>query len=588
LQERTDVIASSAHLVFHQLEIGDVSALPPETSIIQAYDRAQRGLLILGAPGAGKTTLLLELVRELLQRAEHDPDQPLTIILNLSSWAKTRLPLPEWLAKQCSLVYGIPKPLCTAWIAQEQVQFLLDGLDEMEVSVRTACIEAINTYRQEHVVPLVVCSRSQEYISQSARLILPGAVEIQPLAPTQVLDVLRRAGKSFTALRAAIRSNTVLRDLLSTPLMLCIVMLVYRDKKAKELLLMGTPEEQQRQIFEQYIQCMLKRYRQSRTFSLKQMFCSLTWLAKQMQQRQLTEFHLESLQGDWLENDGAFNDYQLVSGQAIGLTVGSVGGLLMGLSSGLIGWLFFSFDAGVLIRGPIIGLMFGPLFGMIGWKFGRAENIQLIEKFTWSWKKGIQALGAVLVGGLINWLLLLALGFLPNLGGRLITEMMGGSIGELTFMLIFVLIVGFLSMLMMGLSGMPLETATHLKPGQRIRTTGWNALYLGLALLLGVGSIAGLIVGLISGPPIGFFSGMFLGLFFGLIGGLRFGGLAYFQHYLLRLLLVRRRMLPWYTVRLLEEATTCNLLQHVGGGYSFMHPLLQEYFASLAFPESED
>jgi hypothetical protein len=114
LQERTDVIASSAHLVFHQLEIGDVSVLPPETSIIQAYDRAQRGLLILGAPGAGKTTLLLEVVRELLQRAEHDPDQPLTIILNLSSWAKTRLPLPEWLAKQCSLVYGIPKPLCTA------------------------------------------------------------------------------------------------------------------------------------------------------------------------------------------------------------------------------------------------------------------------------------------------------------------------------------------------------------------------------------------------------------------------------------------------------------------------------------------
>ena len=83
LQERTDVIASSASLVFHHVETGEVSPLPLGTSIIQVYDRAQRGLLILGAPGSGKTTLLLSLARELLQRAETDPDHPVSIILNL-------------------------------------------------------------------------------------------------------------------------------------------------------------------------------------------------------------------------------------------------------------------------------------------------------------------------------------------------------------------------------------------------------------------------------------------------------------------------------------------------------------------------
>jgi hypothetical protein len=155
LEERTDVIASSASLVFYHLETGEASPLPLGTSIIQAYDRVQRGLLLLGAPGSGKTTLLLSLARELLQRAENDPDQPLTIILNLSSWARTRLPLAQWLGEQCSLVYGVSKQLTAAWIAQEQVQFLLDGLDEMEASARTASIAAINTYRQAHLVPLV-------------------------------------------------------------------------------------------------------------------------------------------------------------------------------------------------------------------------------------------------------------------------------------------------------------------------------------------------------------------------------------------------------------------------------------------------
>src|SRR5258708_24766450 len=117
LQERTDGIASSANLVSHRLETGEVSPLPLGTSIIQAYDRASRGLLLLGAPGSGKTTLLLELARELLQRAENDPDQPVAIILNLSSWARTRLPLAQWLVQQCSLVYCISQPLTAHWVA---------------------------------------------------------------------------------------------------------------------------------------------------------------------------------------------------------------------------------------------------------------------------------------------------------------------------------------------------------------------------------------------------------------------------------------------------------------------------------------
>jgi hypothetical protein len=388
LQERTDVIASSARLVFHQLETGEASPLPLGTSITQAYDRAQRGLLLLGPPGSGKTTLLLELARELLQRAENDSDHPLAIILNLSTWARTQLPLPQWLSEQCSLVYGIPKQLSTAWIALEQVQFLLDGLDEMEASARTACIEAINTYRQAHLAPLVVCSRSQEYESQPARLILPGAVEIQPLEPVQISQVLKQAGKSLAAVRVALRSNAILNDLLTSPLMLNVVILTYRDKTANELPQSGSPKEQQRQIFEQYVQHMLQRYQQQRTFSLAQTTSSLVWLAQQMQQRHLTEFHLESLQADWLSTRRTRITYRP----------------LFGLLFGLVGGLFF-------------GLLWGLDFGL--------TDIQLAEKFTWSWKKSRKRLG----GGL---LLGLGFGLTVGVGVGLLRGLGGGLVGGLS------------------------------------------------------------------------------------------------------------------------------------------------------------
>lgn len=93
----------------------------------------------------------------------------------------------------------------------------------------------LTSYRQTHLAPLVICSRSQEYLSQSAHLILPAAVEIQPLEGAQVTQALRQAGKSLAAVRDALCCNAVLIDLLTTPLMLSVVILTYRDKTVNEL-----------------------------------------------------------------------------------------------------------------------------------------------------------------------------------------------------------------------------------------------------------------------------------------------------------------------------------------------------------------
>jgi hypothetical protein len=54
--------------------------------------------------------------------------------------------LQDWLAEQVAQTYDIPEQLARRWLQEEQLLPLLDGLDQMEVDARTACIAAINAY----------------------------------------------------------------------------------------------------------------------------------------------------------------------------------------------------------------------------------------------------------------------------------------------------------------------------------------------------------------------------------------------------------------------------------------------------------
>jgi serine/threonine protein kinase len=60
------------------------------------------------------------------------------------------------------------------------------------------------------------------------------------------------------------------------------------------------------------------------------------------------------------------------------------------------------------------------------------------------------------------------------------------------------------------------------------------------------------------------------------------GGLTVLRHYVIRWLLARRHTFPWHAQAFLDDATTRILLRRVGGGYSFIHRRLQDYFADSA------
>jgi serine/threonine protein kinase len=355
LQTQPDAIANPWHLILQQPETMP-HPLPTGTRITQVYDAADGELLILGAPGAGKTTLLLELARDLLVRAQHDVQHPMPVVFNLSSWAGKQQSLVEWLGEELHTKYDVPAPLARTLVETDQILPLLDGLDEIAVGARTVCIEAINTYRQEHGwLPLVVCSRAADYLAQIARVRLGSAVQVQSLRQEQVDTYLAQGGEPLWALRVALHQDAVLRELTSTPLMLSILTLTYHGKPVEELLRDAPIEERQRQIFEQYVRQMLTRRGPLKAGTAQQMVQWLTFLATRMQQHNQTVFYLEHLQPTWLSGVRIRHVYDRWAVRFPAILIGVLVGFLVSF------FLYNPNDLSLLVPYGLIGGIIGDM-----------------------------------------------------------------------------------------------------------------------------------------------------------------------------------------------------------------------------------
>lgn len=210
----------------------------------------------------------------------------------------------------------------------------------MTSNERAACVEAIDTYRQEHMVPTVVCSRQIEYLTQTKRVTLRNAVVVQPLTVQQIDAYLSSAGSQLAAVRVALSEDEVLRELARTPLMLNILTLTYQGKAVDDQVKHMPPDVQRLHVLGTYVERMLKRRAASR-YTPEQTKYWLAWLARQMVQHGQAEFYLERMQPNWLEEPQSLrNAYRATVRMGTGLLFGLLFGLLSGLFGGLL-WLLF-------------------------------------------------------------------------------------------------------------------------------------------------------------------------------------------------------------------------------------------------------
>jgi DNA polymerase III delta prime subunit len=617
--------------------------LTPGTRLIEVFDRLDRALLILGAPGTGKTTLLLTLARDLLQRAAQDQAQPIPVVFPLSSWAAQRRPMALWLVDELQQRYDVPRTIGQAWVDADQVLPLLDGLDEVQAEHRVACADAINTFRQEHgLLPLAVCSRITEYEALAVRLRLQGAVVVQPLTRPQVDSYLAQVGQPVAAVRAALQEDPLLWELLDTPLMLTVVTLAYAGQPVEGLRTGETLAERQQSLFTTYVNRMVQRRSAVTCYPRPQTEHWLAWLARQMTQHSQTVFYLERLQPDWLPVGRHWLSTQgarLLAGLVGGLLAGLVGGLVTMLADTLAASLTGSLMEALMevLIGALIGIVAGysreitpietvrwswPKFfsetllpsrrslrSGLGILLGTALCFGVILGLLVGETTGLGAgLGAGLSGALFAGLgikLVASLGALlgtvlfagllvgmdAELGARLGASLTVGLASGLTVGLVFGLTVGLVyklyAGLVAGLSGG--EIATKTIPNEGIHRSIWVAVSSGLVSGLGVTLVVGLVNGLgvtLSAAPSDTLSsalaaGISYGSLVGLATGLKYGGRACLQHLVLRLSLWYYDFTPRRYVDFLDYAAERLFLRKVGGGYIFIHRLLQDHFATM-------
>ncbi|MEZ4380897.1 MAG: serine/threonine-protein kinase [Nannocystaceae bacterium] len=573
----------------------EVAAAAGDGASIAALAASGDGsLLLVGGPGSGKTTALLTLARAALRRARVDPTSPAPVVLGLASWAawvdagpRRDAALRAWLAAELRDKYGIPRRLAAAWIADDALLLLLDGLDEVAPARREACVRALAEHRGEHLAPMIVSARTsvcEALAAADLRLPLGAAVELGPLAPAQVELLLSRGGEDFAGLRAAFAGDLELRALLvASPLLLDIAAQAFRGRPPAALVGVGSSEELRRRIWSAYVARALER-RPAAALERQ-----LAWIARRLDAVGAAEIWIERLQPTWLERPVDRALFTAATLVATGLGAALLIGALLGLATS------------PAIALPTAALAGSALALFVGLTLG-VGAIAPLERLAWSWRAMAAGIPRALGRGVLLALAIAAIAALVWGAGESTQLVVALFVGNLVA---YAGLFGLMLVVLAGLVGA--APSPGWRPNQGIANASRNARMVGgivaasvgapmlaVTLLVGAASPEALLAAqaapsdafreaaaIWSASPLRFFVAVELcvALTLGYVAALLRGGFAVVQHAVLRLLLTGRGDLPRDLVGLLEAASERALLQRIGGGYRFVHAGLREHLA---------
>ena len=548
--------------------------LPVGTKIENVFAAAERVLLVLGEPGAGKTTMLLQLVSHLLAAAEADDSCPMPAVFALSAYRDNR-PLADWLVEQLANNYETPRKPAARWIDAGRFVPLLDGLDEVAPDLRPACAEAINAFRRQHPgVALLVTARSRDYQALATRLNMDKAIVLQPLTPEQIDTYLSRRGPRLAGLRQSLAADATLRELAQTPLMLSIMTLAYRRMpepvSSGDGGAMGDRLLTATQLFDVYAERMARYRGKEMRFAPSDTIAWLTWLAKQLTREGKPTFFLEDMQPSWLAAD---DRPRLARSMRLLVFLFLLAGALPA------SFLFMTFGRwGAALAVLLVGLAAAAVPALTGRFLWRARlpfnRIETVESLAWSWPYATLGLGVGVVGGLV----------LGALVGWL--DRWSATAWATPWAALLAAAGGALGAFEAGLR--PGDLRLRMAPGQGVG----QSLRSGVVVMTRVMVLAGVLLSVALGAASLLNGGdvilaaapwlLWLLLYLGLGFALAYGQLAYYQHARLRRILYDRGHIADDYPAFLNQTAERNLLRKVGGGYTFVHALLLQYFSGRA------
>ena len=134
--------------------------------------------------------------------------------MNLSSWAEKQQSLSEWIQESLLHDYQVPRKVGQKWVQSDyQLALLLDGLDEVKKELREVCVDAINMFRSDYMMDIVVCCRTLDYEDLNTQVNIATAVELRTLSSDQIDEYLSTGGQSLIPLRQAIKEDASLQAL---------------------------------------------------------------------------------------------------------------------------------------------------------------------------------------------------------------------------------------------------------------------------------------------------------------------------------------------------------------------------------------
>ncbi|MDX1667108.1 MAG: hypothetical protein R3350_07760 [Saprospiraceae bacterium] len=609
--EGTSENAAAAFIAYSR---GEISG-----EIEDIFRDAHGRLLIVGEPGSGKTSLLLQLELALLE-TETDA---LPVVLNLSTWKSSFLQMEAWLERILPVELGINTGFTRELLHQARIIPLFDGLDEVPKNERASCLEAIGRYGADARRQYVISSRIEEYKSVDRDAPVHMQIEVGGLTFSQIETELTRIGyqqPEALPLLQAIRQDKTLREVAQKPFFFNALQLLFaKGKRLSDLKFTAdTVEGRQKEILQHFITGELADAK----YGPKLAADWLSYFAIQMTRHGLGVFELKDLQYSW----GSWSSFQSVLAWRVhNLVVGLVKGLESGLFTGLLIGLVYSAHWG-LIAGLVVAVL-----AIISSDQGfesvtdrdppERKNGAFRTFFRMINKDALAIMNHVLFfslpAGVVVGIYLPATDPIPGNGYNLVLGIGLGLVSAILSGLLFGYIIGLIYGLIEELywyirkgrveerikryeMELPeIKTRENLSwSWQRFLTVlknSWKGLlFISIVFGLFIGYIDGWARGLMAVLSYSFLFVIAAGIFGGIsITGLikinrpyqrftasmRFLYLSILQHWLLRLQLYSKGLLPLRLVVFLEDMARCHLIESDGASWRFRHRFIQEYFS---------